>query len=313
MLIQRAYKTELDPNNKQRTVLLKHADTARFAYNWGLARRKEEYKNTGHSSNAFEQHKQLNALKKIDFSWMYEVSKCAPQEALRDLGKAYKNFFEGRTAFPKFKSRKERIGSFRLTGAIRVSKDAIQLPRLGLIRIKEQDYLPTNLHILSATVSERAGRWFVSVLVEKEIPVPINPGEIAGVDLGIKSFATVSDGAVFKNTKALSRYERRLKREQRAISRKKKGGNNRKKAVRKLQTAHARISNIRKDVIHKATTWLAKTKSVVVVEDLNASRNLEKLAVSCTESINACGEESSDQFGETLPMNQELNARGING
>lgn len=93
MEILRAYKTELDPANVQRTALLKHAGAAMFVWNWGLARRKDEYEATGKSSNAIEQHRQLNALKKADFPWLYEVSKAAPQESLRDLDKAYQNFF----------------------------------------------------------------------------------------------------------------------------------------------------------------------------------------------------------------------------
>jgi len=199
MLIKRAYKTELDPNNVQRTILLKHAGAARFAYNWGLARRKEEYEKTGKSSNAIELHRQLNALKHTAFPWMYDVSKCAPQEALRDLDRAFKNFFEGRTKYPKFRSRKRGIGSFRLTGSVRVFRDSIQLPRLGRVRLKEKDYLPTadeeeGVHLLSATVSERAGHWFVSLQVEEEIEIPINIGPTVGVDVGISKLATVSDG-----------------------------------------------------------------------------------------------------------------------
>ena len=96
MLILRAYKTEIDPNNVQKTLLAKHAGAARFTWNWALSRRVEEYKLTGKSSNAIEQHRQLNSLKPADFPWMYEVSKCAPQEALRDLDKAFRNFFAKR-------------------------------------------------------------------------------------------------------------------------------------------------------------------------------------------------------------------------
>lgn len=160
MEILRAYKTELEPNNVQRTALLKHAGAARFAWNWGLARRKQEYEETGQSSNAIEQHRQLNALKKTDFSWLYEVSKAAPQEALRDLDKAYQNFFRRvkngeKPGFPKFKSRKNGIGSFRLTGTIYVTNTHIKLPRIGWLRLKEHGYIPTDgIHILSVTVSE---------------------------------------------------------------------------------------------------------------------------------------------------------------
>lgn len=115
--ILRAYKTELDPNNVQRTALLKHAGAARFSWNWGLAKRKQEYEETGKSSNAIEQHRQLNALKKTDFPWLYEVSKAAPQEALRDLDKAYQNFFrrvknEKKTGLPKVQKSQEWYWKF---------------------------------------------------------------------------------------------------------------------------------------------------------------------------------------------------------
>lgn len=271
--IIRAYKTELKLNNKQSTDCTNHANAARFAWNWGLARRSEAYKEDGVTLNAISLHKELNTLKKTDFAWMYSVSKCAPQEALRDLDKAYANFFAHRAKFPKFKSKKNAKThlSFRLTGAIRVFMDSIQLPRIGRLRLKESGYLPYDAHILSATVSEKAGRWFVSIQVKEEINIPINTGEVAGVDLGIKTMAYVSDGVVFENQKALKHYERKLKRAQRKVSRRVKGSNNRVKAIRELQIIHKRIRDIRTDAIHKATSYLAKTKSVIGLEDLNVS------------------------------------------
>jgi putative transposase len=277
---KRAYKTELDPNNVQRTSLLKHAGAARFAYNWGLARRMEEYVMTGKSSNAIELHRQLNALKKTDFPWMYEVSKCAPQEALRDLDRAYRNFFEGRARYPRPRSRKRGVGGFRLTGSIKVSPNSIRLPRIGILRLKEKDYLPTSgVHILSATVSEKAGRWFVSVQVEEEIQVPRNTGPVAGVDVGISKLATVSDGAVIENPRALSRFERKRKRLQRSLSRKEKGSRNRLDAKVRLARCDFRVACIRMDALHKATTMLARTKSVIGVESLDVAGLLKNHCV----------------------------------
>ncbi len=119
MLIHRAYRYELDPNQNQQTLLAKHAGAARFAYNWGLAKRIELWEKEKKSTNAMEQHKELIALKKGELSWMYEVSKCAPQEALRDLDKAFKNFFKGRkkvekSAFPSSR-RKGKMTRFVCT------------------------------------------------------------------------------------------------------------------------------------------------------------------------------------------------------
>jgi len=280
MKIKRAYKTELDPNNIQRTTMLRHAGVARFAYNWGLTRRMEEYAKTGRSSNAIGLHRQLNALKRTDYPWMYEVSKCAPQEALRDLDRAFKNFFEGRAEYPKFRSRKRGIGGFRLTGSIRVFRDSVQLPRIGRVRLKEKGYLPTGgAHILSVTVSEKAGRWFVSIQVEEEIEVPINAGPVAGVDVGISQLATVSDGTVIENPKALARFERKRKRLQRSLPRKMKNSRNRIDAKMRLARCEFRIASVRRDAQHKATTMLARTKSAIGVEGLNVAGLLKNHCV----------------------------------
>lgn len=209
---------------------------------------------------------------------MYEVSKCSPQEALRNCDLAFKNFFQrckkkvkGKKGFPKFKSKKNGLGSFRLTGSIKVFSNYVQLPRLGKIKLKERDYLPIDNKILSATISEKAGKWFVSILVEEDIN-PINKsGDIVGVDVGIKTLATCSDGTTFSNPKALKNNLIKLKRLSKNVSRKAKGSNNRKKAVKKLAKLHYHISNIRKDYLHKITSILTKTKSKIVIEDLNVS------------------------------------------
>lgn len=283
MKIVRGYKTQLDPNNKQITAFKKHCGAARYAYNWGLARWKAIYTETGKSTNAQALHKELNALKKSELAWMYEVSKCAPHEALRDLENAFKRFFKKQGGYPKFKSKKKGFGSFTLTGTIKVFSRHIQLPRLGRLRLFEQDYLPTCAKILSATVSERAGKWFVSVLVEEIVDEPIPAtGEAVGVDLGVNRLATVSDGRIFTNPKALAKNLKKLKRLSRSLARKEKGSKNRAKAKLKLARLHYHISNIRQDTLHKATTAIvAKTKpssqkpSVVGMEDLNVAGMLK--------------------------------------
>ena len=170
MKILRGYKTELDLNNQQRIHCLKHAGAARYAYNWGLARRKATYQATAERRTAIDLHKELNRLKKTDYPWMYAVSKWAPQEALRNLDKAFENFFRrvklkkagklrGKVGYPTFKSRKYGVGSFRLTGVIKMFDRHIQLPRLGQLKLKEHGYLPSEgVKILAVTVSEKAGR-----------------------------------------------------------------------------------------------------------------------------------------------------------
>jgi putative transposase len=288
MIIQRAYKTEIDPNNVQKTLLNKHAGTARFAWNWALDRIiKKESK-----PNAIALHRELNALKLTDFTWMYDVSKCAPQEALRNLQTAFGNFFKanksGRKAgFPKFKSRHRNKPSFKLTGTIKVEDNRIQLPRLGWLRLKEHGYLPKDADILSATCSEHAGKWFVSVSVQEETHPTVGTG-IVGIDLGIKVLAVCSDGTTFENPKALVNNQKRLKKLQKRHARQKNGSKRREKTRKRIAKLHYRISCIRKDAIHKATSWVAKTKrpEVVVLEDLNVVGMLKnhKLAKSISDA-----------------------------
>lgn len=289
MEITRGYKAELDVNNEQRTLLLQCAGTARWAWNWGLARRKQEYEDTGKSSNAIEQHRQLNALKAEEYPWLYNYSKAIPQEALRDLDKAYQNFFrrvkngDKKPGFPKFKSRKCGIGSFRLTGAIHVKKDRIKLPRIGWLRLKEHGYIPSeNIHILSATVSEKAGRWFVSIQCREEIQDREATGKPVGVDLGIKTMAVCSDGRKFENPKALRKAQCKLARLQRELARRKRGGQNWKRTKAKIARLHYRIANIRKDALHKTTSDICATSKpdaerpvIVAIEDLNVSGMLK--------------------------------------
>jgi putative transposase len=284
MIVTRGFKTELELNNQQRSYCDQHAGTARFAYNWGLARKQEAYRAGKKTPNAKDLHKGLNQLKQTELSWMYSVSKCAPQEALRNLDEAFSNFFRrlkekkagkrrGQVGYPRFKSKKRSKKSFRLTGTIRVFEKSIQLPRLGVLRLKERGYLPEeseDVHILSATVSEKAGRWFVSVQVEMKIEEPKKEERpVAGVDLGVNRMAQVSDGTAFKNPRALKKALKKIKRLQRIVSRRQQGSANHQRAVRKLAKAHYRVANIRKDALHQATTWLARAKSAVVLEDLN--------------------------------------------
>ncbi len=299
MLTKRGCRVELDLNHEQITACKKHCGAARFAYNWGLARKQEDYKAGKKTSSAVDLHHEINALKKTEIPWGYEVSKCAFQEALRDLDDAFKHFFRkcklkkegkwhGKCGYPRFKSKHKGLGSCTFTGSIHVYPDAIQLPRLGLLKLKERDYLPMNCKIGSATISEQAGRWYVSICVHEEVDEPTAAkGEVIGIDLGVKTLATLSDGRTFDNPKVLRKRLTALKRTSRRHSRKKKGSNNRKKAQRRLAKMHARIARIRRDALHKATSQIvAKTKPdterprVIVLEDLNIAGMLKNRTLS---------------------------------
>jgi putative transposase len=289
MKIYRAYKTELDPNNKQRTALSNHAGAARFAYNWGLEQKIKSYREKGTRPTFIDLNKCLNILKRKTkeeggFPWLYGVSKCAPQYALQNVDRAFDGFFrrckEGKRkpGFPKFKSKKKGEGSFKVMGRpLRVEKGRIHLPRLGAVRLKEKDYLPDknreDVKVLFAVISEKAGRWYVSLQVEQEIPDPLpikdEDPHVVGVDVGLKEFAVTSDGEVFENPKAYAKAQKRLRFLQKEVDRKQKGSKNQKKARVKVAKQHIKIANIRRDNQHKASTAIAKSADVIVIENLN--------------------------------------------
>ena len=279
MLVHKAYRYELDPNNSQRSSLLQHAGVSRFAYNWGLEQRITRYKNNQGAlrfTDAMKQHKLLTSLKKTQFPWMYQCSKCAPEEALRNLQRAINNFYRGlktgkKIGFPKFK-RKGVRDSFRLRGSIRFVGNKIQLPRIGRIRIKEKKTGYYEGRILSATVMRRADRWFVSITVEFESADPIlSNGPVVGVDLGVKTLATLSDGTKFSNPQALGKRLKKLRKLSNSLSKKQKESKNREKAKLKLAKMYLKTFNIRQDSLHKLTTYLAKSHSKIVIEDLGVS------------------------------------------
>lgn len=282
-MIFRAFKSQIYVNNKQQTLLLQHIGCARWAYNWALAKKKESFDKKEKIPTAFELHRELNKLKLSEIPWMYQSSKTSPQNALRDCDRAFQNFFnrckkkiKGKKGFPKFKSKKNENQSFRLDGSISVESDHIKLPRIGKLKLAEKDYIPTNCKILSATISRRAGKWFVSVQVEmpdREYSDAKN--EVVGIDLGIKTLATCSDGTTYENPKALKKNLKRLKRKQKQLSRKKKGSKNYGKAKQKLAKLHYHISNVRKDCLHKITSKIINENQVIVLEDLKV-RNMMK-------------------------------------
>jgi putative transposase len=281
--MRKSFKTELKPNNKQRTLLVKHCGVARFTYNLGLNRQIENKKNGNKFLTAIDLHKELVKLKNTDYPWLREVSKWVPQEALRNLEKAYKNFFrncknkkKGKKGFPRFKSRKNGIGSFTLCEPIYVYDDCVKLPRIGRVRLKEKSYVPTNLRITQATISEKAGKWFVAISFDIPKRVSFKPREgTVGVDLGLKELAVCSDGLVVENPRPLKKRLKKLKRLQKKHSKKQKGSKNKEKSRIKLSKLHYKISCIRRDTLHKLTTYLTKTKSRIVIEDLSPSNMIK--------------------------------------
>jgi putative transposase len=293
--LSQAYRFALDPAPGQEAALRSHAGAARFAWNWALAKCKARYEAEGKWYSAIDLHKLWNGAKKADLglTWWGENSKCAYQEAFRDLDRALRDFLRSRKGerkgrrlgFPRFKKRGKCRDSFRFsTGALRCAGTTVTLPKLGTIRTHESTRkLSRRLEngtarILSATVSRTAQRWFVSFAVEIERAVPehhARPGSVIGVDLGIKTLLTGADNTgnvlAIDGPKALRVSMRRLRHASRAHSRKAKGSANRRKSAARLARVHARVASVRADAIHKATTDLARQHETIVAEDLNVA------------------------------------------
>ena len=282
----KSIKTKLKINNHQKTILGKHAGVARHAYNWGLETCISEYESTKKRPSAITLHKRLVAEVKSINPWYYEVSKCSPQQALRDLDRAFKNYLTIKECgFPKFK-KKGKKDSFYLEGSIKIIQgNYIKLPRIGIV--KTYEILPS-VPVKNVRISKHADNWYISFKYEcQPKSTPPKKRAVIGVDVGINVLATCSDGTKFANIRAYKRAKKRLTRYQRSVSRKELHSKNREKAVKKLAKAHKKIADIRADTVHKLTTWLAKNHSNIVIEDLNVSGMLKnhKLA----SAIADCG------------------------
>ncbi len=281
MWVNQAFRFELSPNAAQRRALAQHIGAARFAYNWGLERCQKALEERKRLPSAAKLHREWNRWKRENAPWWTEVSKCAPQEAFRDLEKALKNWQKGKSRFPRFKRKKlTPDNGARLTGSIRVFSRHIGLPRIGKVKSKEPTEKLLKLleegkaSILSATISREADRFYVSLTCEVERPDPKpkevrSEDDVVGVDLGLSSFAVLSDGTRIEAPKPLAKKLKLLKRRSKQLSRKEKGSNNSKKAALRLARLHRKVKNLRRDFLHQRTTWLARTKPVIVVEDLN--------------------------------------------
>ncbi|QUV81195.1 transposase [Chloracidobacterium sp. D] len=269
-----AHRIALDPNNRQSTWLARAAGTARFAWNWALDEWQRQYAawkadNRRPRPSEAALRRQLNAIKREQFPWMLEVTKCAPQMAIMQLGRAFGNFFAGRARYPKFR-RKGVDDRFTLSNdQVKVSGSHIRIPKLGWVRMREP--LRFSGKIMSATVSRTADRWFVSITVDTDDP-PRRPAEnqgVVGVDVGVAALATLSTGETIPGPKPHTALLKRLRRLSRSLSRKQKGSRNRARARRKLARLHARTANIRQDALHKLTSELTRRFHTIVIEDLN--------------------------------------------
>jgi putative transposase len=299
-------KTKLKLNKTQEILMAKHAGIARFTYNWGLATWQDLYKD-GLKPNKYLLKKFFNNHVKPELTWIKEKGICQKitQYAFDSLGEAFQRFFKGQSQYPNFK-KKEKNDSFTIDKSgkpIPVGGKSIKLPTIGWVKTYEG--LP-HTTCKSITISRTADSWYISFSYEKECQPTNKNNAVVGVDLGVKELATLSTGVTFSNPKYYKQNLAKLQRLSKIYCRKAKGSNNKRQAKIKLARHHAKIANLRKDTIHKITTYLCKNHAMIVVEDLNVSGLLSnhKLA----QAIADCGfyefkrqlEYKAEKFGSEI-------------
>ena len=280
-----AFKYELMPNGEQQRDMRRFSGACRFVNNKALALQKTNYEAGGKFVGYVAMAKHLTEWRNgSETPWLKDAPVHPLQHALKDLERAYKNFFAKRAMFPRFK-RKGTGESFRYPDAKQFEVDQansrIKLPKLGWMRYRNsRDMLGAAKNI---TISQSGGKWFASIQTEREVAQPVPAAASAiGIDMGITRFATLSDGSFVAPLNSFKKHESRLRRYQRAMSRKKKFSKNWQKAKRRVQNIHARIGNARRDFLHKTTTTISQNHAMVAIEDL-AVRNMSRSAKGNTE------------------------------
>ena len=281
-MMLKAYMYRLYPTKAQEVLLAKHFGCARYIYNYGLERKIKSYSETKKSVSRFVISADLPKLKKVEGTkWLSEVNSLSLQAALLNLDMAFTRFFREKKGFPKFKSKHDNRQSFQVPQNTTVDYDAnrVYLPKFKE-GIKCKFSRTFNGKIKTSTVSKTpTGKYFISILVETEdaIPnkAPIDENKAVGVDLGIKTFATLSDGTEIQNPKYLKKALNKLKRLQRSVSRKNKGSNSRKKAVKLLARQYEKVTNKRKDFLHKTSKYLIDRYDTICLETLSASNMMK--------------------------------------
>ena len=299
--MKRAYKIEIDPTAEQKSKIHQTIGVSRFIYNFYIAHNKEIYDREGKFVSGMDFSKWLNneyIPNNKDMKWIKEVSSKATKQAIMNGDKSFRDFFKKAKGFPKFKKKKNQDVKAYFPKNNKtdwtIERHRVKIPTLGWIRLKEFGYIPVNSIVKSGTVSQKADRYYVSILVEEtdiKISNPNNAG--VGIDLGIKEFAVCSDGIKFKNinkTSTVKKVEKKLKREQRKLSRKYESLKTRNKNIRegratsqniqkqivKVQKLHQRLRNIRTDYINKTVFSIVKQKpSYITIEDLAVSNMMK--------------------------------------
>ncbi len=279
-MIQKGFKFRIYPNREQEIFLMKSFGCARYIYNWGLQIKNESYTKTKKSSNYYELCEKLKQLK-VDNPWLKEVYSQSLQSSLRNLDNAYTKFFKDKKGFPRFKSKNKNDFSFTIPQGVFINDKKLHIPKVNQ-GIKLVQHRELDGKIKTVTISKNpCGQFYVTILLEENSEI-IQPKEVkkettVGIDLGIKEFAVCSSGERIPNPKYLKKSLKKLKRVQRTHSRKKKGSNNRNKHRIKLAKIHLKVTNQRKDFLHKLTHSLTHKNQVrtLAIEDL-AVKNMVK-------------------------------------
>ncbi|WP_342044284.1 IS200/IS605 family element RNA-guided endonuclease TnpB [Bacillus sp. OTU530] len=276
MLIHKAYKFRLYPTEEQATLINKTIGCSRFVFNHFLSLWNNSYQETGKGLSYNKCSKQLPQLKK-EYIWLKEPDSIALQSSLENLADAFDRFFKKQNAVPRFKSKRNRVQSYKTkytNGNITVKGNQVQLPKLGLVRFAKSREVQGR--IISATVRRNpSGKYFLSIVAETEVQELPKTSSTCGVDVGIKDFATLSDGTVYANPRFFCVLEEKLAKAQRILSRRTKGGSNWNKQRIKVARIHERIANARKDYLDKISTEIVKNHDIIGIEDLSVSNMLK--------------------------------------
>lgn len=284
-IIHKSYKFRIEPTSEQMELLSKHFGACRFVFNRFLHERKEKYLNEKTSLNYYDNARTLTDLKKEEgFDWLKEINSQSLQSAIRNLDSAYKNFFNKQNQFPKFKSKYDRQ-SFKIPQNVLINNERLIIPKFKEgIKIKLHRELEGE--ILFATITKSTtGKYYVSITCQVNYKPFDETGSSVGIDTGIKDLAILSDGKTYENIKVLKTKLKKLKYEQRQLSKKQKGSNSRQKQKIKLSLFHEKITNIRKDYLHKVSTEIVKNHDIISVEDLSVKNMMKnhKLAQSLSD------------------------------
>lgn len=286
----KSFKYRLYPNKEQEIQIQKTFGCCRFVYNQTLAHRKELYETEKKSMSKIDCNNFVNQNLKKEYEWLKEVDKFALTNSVYNMDSAYQKFFKEHAGYPKFKSKKNNRKSYstnRTNSNITVDFDnnKIKLPKLKWIKAKvHRRFIGT---IKSATVSQTpSGKYFVSILIDCENFQMKPTGAMVGIDLGIKDLLITSDGDKFENPKTLYKYEKKLAKEQRKLAKKKIGSNNRNKQRIKVARLNEKITNIRKDNLHKISHKLIQENQLIVSENLKVSNMVKNHSLA--KSISDC-------------------------